>query len=115
MGTGAARTIVPWPILTARDRYRVAARNPLVLSLENIGWNLCRPTGHLRLSIHRLSYFAFVGAFAHGLLAGTDFAQPVLGALAWLTAAVLVIVGFRRLTASRTRQSPARSKTVAIP
>jgi sulfoxide reductase heme-binding subunit YedZ len=67
------------------------------------------------LSIHRLSYFAFVGAFAHGLLAGTDFAQPVLGALAWLTAAVLVIVGFRRLTASRTRQSPARSKTVAIP
>ena len=54
-------------------------------------------------------------AFAHGLLAGTDFAQPLLGALAWLTAAVLVIVAFRRLTASRGRQSPARSKTVAIP
>jgi len=67
------------------------------------------------LAIHRLSYVAFVGAFAHGLLAGTDFAQPLLGALAWLTAAVLAIVAFRRLTASRARQSPARSKTVAIP
>ena len=67
------------------------------------------------LAIHRLSYIAFVGAFAHGLLAGTDFAQPLLGALAWLTAAVLVIVAFRRLTASQGRQSPARSKTVAIP
>ena len=67
------------------------------------------------LAIHRLSYLAFVAAFAHGLLAGTDLAQPVLTALAWVVAAVVVIVGFRRLTASRARQSPARSKTVAIP
>jgi sulfoxide reductase heme-binding subunit YedZ len=67
------------------------------------------------LAIHRLSYVAFVAAFAHGLLAGTDFAQPVLVALAWVTAAVLGLVAFRRLTASRGRQSAARSKTVAIP
>jgi sulfoxide reductase heme-binding subunit YedZ len=67
------------------------------------------------LAIHRLSYVAFVAAFAHGLLAGTDLAQPVLTALAWVTAAILAIVGFRRLTASRGRQSAARSKTVAIP
>jgi sulfoxide reductase heme-binding subunit YedZ len=67
------------------------------------------------LAIHRLSYVAFVLAFAHGLLAGTDLAQPVLSALAWLTAAMLVIVAFRRLTASRGRQSGARSKTVASP
>jgi methionine sulfoxide reductase heme-binding subunit len=67
------------------------------------------------LAIHRLSYVAFVLAFAHGLLAGTDFAQPALAALAWLTASVLVIVAFRRITASRGRQSAARSKTVAIP
>src|ERR1700704_820292 len=53
------------------------------------------------LAIHRLSYIAFVAAFAHGLLAGTDLAQPVLSALAWVTAAVLAIVAFRRLTASR--------------
>jgi sulfoxide reductase heme-binding subunit YedZ len=74
-------------------------------SLTQQGW----------LAIHRLSYLAFVAAFAHGLLAGTDLAQPLLSALAWITAAVLAIVGFRRLTASRGRQSPARSKTVAIP
>ena len=67
------------------------------------------------LAIHRLSYVAFVAAFAHGLLAGTDLAQPILSALAWITAAVLAIVAFRRLTAARGRQSAARSKTVAIP
>jgi sulfoxide reductase heme-binding subunit YedZ len=67
------------------------------------------------LAIHRLSYIAFVAAFAHGLLAGTDFVQPVLQALAWITAAVLAIVAFRRLTAAKRRQSPARSRTVAIP
>jgi DMSO/TMAO reductase YedYZ heme-binding membrane subunit len=78
-------------------------------------WLRSRLTQQGWLAIHRLSYIAFVGSFAHGLLAGTDFAQPLLGALAWLTAAVLAIVAFRRLTASRARQSPARSKTVAIP
>jgi len=65
------------------------------------------------LAIHRLSYVAFVGIFAHGLLAGTDFAQPLLAALAWLTAVVLALVAFRRATAAP--QSAARSKTVAIP
>ena len=78
-------------------------------------WLRSRLTQRGWLAIHRLSYVAFVAAFAHGLLAGTDFAQPLLGALAWLTAAVLVTVAFRRLTAARGRQSPARSKTVAIP
>jgi sulfoxide reductase heme-binding subunit YedZ len=78
-------------------------------------WLRSSLTQHGWLAIHRLSYVAFVAAFAHGLLAGTDLAQPLLSALAWITAAVLAIVGFRRLTASRGRQSPARSKTVAIP
>jgi len=72
-------------------------------SLTHQGW----------LAIHRLSYVAFVAAFAHGLLAGTDLAQPVLAALAWVVGAVVAIVAFRRAT--RARQSPARSKTVAIP
>ena len=74
-------------------------------SLSQEGW----------LALHRLSYIAFVGAFAHSLLAGTDLAQPVLAALAWVTGAVLLIVAFRRLTAAKRRQSPVRSKTVAIP
>ena len=78
-------------------------------------WLRSRLTRQGWLAIHRLSYVAFVAAFAHGLLAGTDLAQPLLSAIAWLGAAVLAIVGFRRLTASRGRQSAARSKTVAIP
>ena len=78
-------------------------------------WLRSRLTQQGWLAIHRLSYVAFVAAFAHGLLAGTDLAQPLLSAIAWLGAAVLAIVGFRRLTASRGRQSAARSKTVAIP
>ena len=78
-------------------------------------WLRSRLTRQGWLAIHRLSYVAFVAAFAHGLLAGTDLAQPVLSALAWVTAAVLAIVAFRRLTAARARQSPARSRTVAIP
>jgi len=65
------------------------------------------------LAIHRLSYLAFIGVFAHGLLAGTDFAQPLLAALAWLTVIVLALVGIRRATAAR--QSATRSRTVAIP
>jgi sulfoxide reductase heme-binding subunit YedZ len=78
-------------------------------------WMRSRLTHQGWLAVHRLSYVAFVAAFAHGLLAGTDLAQPILTALAWVTAAVLAIVGFRRLTASRGRQPAARSKTVAIP
>ena len=41
--------------------------------------------------------------------------SPIENALAWVTAAVLAIVAFRRLTAARSRQSAARSKTVAMP
>lgn len=78
-------------------------------------WLRSRLTQQGWLAIHRLSYVAFVAAFAHSLLAGTDLAQPLLGALAWVTAAVLAIVGFRRLTKARDRQSAARSRTVAIP
>ena len=74
-------------------------------SLSQQGW----------LAIHRLSYVAFVAAFAHSLLAGTDLAQPAIAALAWTVGAVLLIVAFRRVTAAKRRQSPARSKTVAIP
>jgi sulfoxide reductase heme-binding subunit YedZ len=78
-------------------------------------WLRSMLTGQGWLAIHRLSYVAFVAAFAHGLLAGTDLAQPVLSVLAWVIAAVLAIVAFRRLTAARARQSATRSKTVAIP
>src|SRR5438105_11689261 len=87
----------------------------LIVVVLSSTWLRSKLTQQGWLAIHRLSYVAFVAAFAHGLLAGTDLAQPALGALAWITAAILAIVAFRRLTASRGRQPGTRSKTVAIP
>jgi sulfoxide reductase heme-binding subunit YedZ len=60
------------------------------------------------LAIHRLSYVAIVAAFAHGLLAGTDFAQPLVSAVVWLTASMVIVVGFRRLKTSRAAQKETR-------
>jgi len=47
---------------------------------------------------HRLSYIAFFAAFAHGVMSGTDLANPVVAALAWITAAAIALVGLRRVT-----------------
>ncbi len=41
------------------------------------------------LALHRLSYLAFAILFAHTLLAGSDFAQPLIAGLAWTTALLL--------------------------
>jgi sulfoxide reductase heme-binding subunit YedZ len=50
------------------------------------------------LAFHRLSYVAFAAAFLHGVLSGTDLAYPWLAGIAWLVAAVLVMIGWRRIT-----------------
>jgi sulfoxide reductase heme-binding subunit YedZ len=46
---------------------------------------------------HRLSYIAFVAAFAHGVSSGTDLANPVVAALAWITAAAVALFALRRV------------------
>jgi methionine sulfoxide reductase heme-binding subunit len=52
------------------------------------------------LWIHRLSYVAFAAVFAHTLLSGSDFANPFLSVLAWLTLLALCAgVGIRLLRA----------------
>lgn len=50
---------------------------------------------------HRLSYVAFAAAFAHGIMSGTDLANPVIAALAWITAAAVTLVALRRVTRAR--------------
>ena len=60
-------------------------------SLTQQGW----------LAIHRLSYVAFVAAFAHGIMSGTDLANPIVAALAWVTAAAVAVVALRRVTRIR--------------
>lgn len=46
--------------------------------------------------VHRLSYAAFGLLFLHAVLAGSDFADPVVAALTWATAGLLLV-----LTAAR--------------
>jgi sulfoxide reductase heme-binding subunit YedZ len=48
-------------------------------------------------AFHRLSYVAFVAAFAHGIMSGTDLANPVVAALAWITAAAVALLAVRRV------------------
>ena len=50
------------------------------------------------MAFHRLSYVAFAAAFLHGVLSGTDLAYPWLAGIAWLTAAVLAMAAWRRIT-----------------
>jgi sulfoxide reductase heme-binding subunit YedZ len=52
-------------------------------------------------AFHRLSYVAFVAAFAHGIMSGTDLANPIVAALAWITVIAVGLVALRRLTRVR--------------
>ena len=47
--------------------------------------------------LHRLSYAAFALLFLHALLAGSDFGDPVVGALTWSTAGLLALLAMARL------------------
>ncbi len=61
-------------------------------------------------AFHRLSYVAFVAAFAHGIMSGTDLANPVVAILAWITAGAVGVVALRRVTGVRlTARSSART------
>jgi len=47
--------------------------------------------------IHRSSYVAFVALFLHAAASGTDFDSPIVSAIAWSTAAALLILGVSRV------------------
>ena len=57
-------------------------------------------TGQWR-AFHRLSYVAFAAAFAHGIMSGTDLANPAVAALAWAAALGVTLVAVRRLVVAR--------------
>jgi methionine sulfoxide reductase heme-binding subunit len=46
--------------------------------------------------LHRLAYAAFALIFVHAVLSGSDFSDPVVSALTWGVAAVLLALGFAR-------------------
>lgn len=47
--------------------------------------------------LHRTAYVAFVLIFVHAFMAGSDFDSPVVSALAWSTAAGLVVLALARM------------------
>ena len=60
------------------------------------------------LALHRLSYVAFIALFAHSLLAGTDFAQPLISRLAWATGVLLCAAGAVRVVRALARDARSR-------
>lgn len=68
----------------------------LVLLVTITGFMKRRMPQRLWSWIHRLSYPAFGLAFAHSILAGSDFSAPSVSAVMWSVAfAVLVLAGAR--------------------
>ena len=60
-----------------------------------------RMSKDLWLWIHRLAYVAFALVFFHAVLSGTDFSDPVVSAITWGTAAMLLTLGIARLVGGR--------------
>jgi predicted ferric reductase len=46
--------------------------------------------------MHRLAYVAFATIFLHAVLSGTDFSDPVVSAITWATAAMLLFLALVR-------------------
>ncbi len=47
--------------------------------------------------LHRLAYVAFALVFLHGVLAGTDFSDPIVSAITWASAASLAMLALARV------------------
>jgi sulfoxide reductase heme-binding subunit YedZ len=60
-----------------------------------------RMSKDLWLWVHRLAYIAFVLLFFHAVLSGTDFSDPVVSAVTWGSAAMLLTLGIARLVGGR--------------
>ncbi len=48
------------------------------------------------LWVHRLAYVAFAAIFLHAVLSGTDFSDPLVSAITWAGAAMLLILALAR-------------------
>ena len=46
--------------------------------------------------LHRLAYAAFALVFFHAALGGTDFSDPIVSAIGWSAAAILLALGLAR-------------------
>ena len=46
--------------------------------------------------VHRIAYVAFALTFFHAVLSGTDFSDPIVSAITWSTATMLLVLGAAR-------------------
>ena len=46
--------------------------------------------------LHRLAYVAFALTFLHAVLSGTDFSDPIVSAITWSAATMLLVLGLVR-------------------
>jgi len=46
--------------------------------------------------VHRIAYVAFALTFLHAVLSGTDFSDPIVSAITWSTATMLLVLGLAR-------------------
>src|ERR1700730_12414716 len=49
------------------------------------------------LWVHRTAYVAFAFIFLHAVLSGTDFSDPIVSAITWSTATMLLVLGLVRV------------------
>lgn len=46
--------------------------------------------------VHRIAFVAFALTFLHAVLSGTDFSDPIVSAITWSTATMLLVLGLAR-------------------
>lgn len=72
-------------------------------------WLRSRIANEVWIALHRLSYPAFAALVGHAFFAGTDFAQPLIAGLAWITVVALAAAGALRLL-----RPPRRAKAPSL-
>jgi DMSO/TMAO reductase YedYZ heme-binding membrane subunit len=73
----------------------------IIMVVTVTSWLRSRMDNRLWTWIHRTSYLAFVAIFFHAVTSGTDFAAPLVSAIAWPVAAALAILGISRIVWGR--------------
>ena len=68
----------------------------VLLLVTVTAWLRRRMNGDLWKWLHRLSYVAFGLVFVHAILSGTDFSDPIVSAITWSAAAMLLVLSLAR-------------------
>jgi methionine sulfoxide reductase heme-binding subunit len=55
-----------------------------------------RMNKNLWLWVHRMAYVAFALTFLHAVLSGTDFSDPIVSAITWAAASMLLLLALTR-------------------